>query len=54
MQNFLALGAPPPNLQPPAARGLAPELSMAFGGTAPRLPKHPPLRIFGYERLNVV
>ena len=40
MQNFRALGAFPPNPQPPAA-----------GGFAPRPPKQPPpqLRISGYE-----
>ena len=35
--------------------GLAPGPLMAFGGSAPRLPKQlPPLRIFGYKRLNMV
>ena len=59
MQNFQALGLRPqtsmspaavgllPNLHPPAAKGLAPGHPMAFGGSAPRLPKQPlpPLRI---------
>ena len=55
MQNFRALGAPLPDLQPPAAGGLAPEPLMAFGSSAPRLPKQlPPLRIFGDKRLNEV
>ena len=55
MQNFRALGALLPDLQPPAAGGLAPGPLMAFGGFASRLPKQlPPMRIFGYKRLNVV
>ena len=39
----------------PAAGGLAPRPPMAFGGSAPRLPKQPPsLRIFDYERSNKI
>ena len=41
-KNFRALGAPLPDLQPPAVGGLAPGPLMAFGGSAPRLPKQLP------------
>ena len=55
MQNFWALGALLPDLQPSAPGGLAPGPLMAFGGFASKLPKQlPPLQIFGYKRLNVV
>ena len=39
---FSTLGALLPDLQPQAAGGLAPGPLMAFGGSAPRLPKQPP------------
>ena len=54
-QNFRALWAPLPDLQPLAAGGLAPEPLMASGGSVPRLLKQlPPLRILGYNSLNMV
>ena len=51
MQNFRALGALPPNPQPPAAGGFAPTPPLASGGWGlrPQTPQTaPPLRISGY------
>ena len=44
MQNFRALGAPPPDPQPPAANGFATRPPLASGGWGFRLqiPKHSP------------
>ena len=51
MQNFRALGAPPPDPQPPAAVGFAPRPPLASGGWGlrPQTPQSaPPLQISGY------
>ena len=57
MQNFGALGAFPPNLQPPAASGFAPRPPLASGGWGlrPQTPQTapPPLRISGYAPDNI-
>ena len=50
MQNFRALGAPPPDPMPPAAGGFAPKSPLASGGwelRAPDPPNSPPIANFG-------
>ena len=51
---FSRVGAPPSDLQSRAAGGLAPRPPMACGGSPPDSQNSSPLRIFGYERLNLV
>ena len=51
MQNFRALGAPPPDPRASGGWGLCPQTPgpPVAGGGAPRAPKQPlPLRISGY------
>ena len=53
MQNFRALGALPPDPQPPAASPPDPHRPPAAGGSAPTSPNTaPPLRISGYAPTN--